>query len=479
MPYFNPSYTARDYDSIKQFLIDFIPTVTSNWTDFNESDLGTTFIEMLSAFGDLQSYQLDMQALETYLGTVQQRSNAQNILKLIGYYMSGYSAPVAQLNFNMSVAWPNPIPIPAYYTVQTSGSSPVTFATQNAVNILPLTTPGPQTVSVNAWQGSVVNLTIPYTNVQSDGTYTMSDQNVDVTTMQLVIGGTTWTQVNNVYFQYNQNQVYSIEIIEDYPVIALGGTWQNYLNSVNQNMDITYVSTLGPAGSVGANTLTIMNTPIYDSLGNNVSSYITVTNPLSSSAGSLPETVDQARQNGPQTALSDNMAITLSDYVNQTKNYPGVFNAIALDANSPNSGITETLYTRVIVVPNGFGSPSQTLLSNIQTYLQNISLPNMTLDVIAPTYYSVDVSTTVYIPSGQSAQSSTVQAAVTSFIQNYFLSSNITFNAVIRFSSLISGIQGSSSLISYVEMQYPTSDVTLPSNSYPVLGTLSVSIGLV
>ena len=66
------SYTGRDVADIRRELIDMIPTLTTKWTDFNESDLGITLIELIASAQDMQNFYFDTQAFETYLDTAVQ-----------------------------------------------------------------------------------------------------------------------------------------------------------------------------------------------------------------------------------------------------------------------------------------------------------------------------------------------------------------------------------------------------------------------
>lgn len=85
-------YTSRDYDSIKTDLIDAIPSLTGLWTSREESDPGIVLVKMMSALGDMTSYNFDRQALEYYSSTVTQRKNASKLFSLVGYNMHWYQS---------------------------------------------------------------------------------------------------------------------------------------------------------------------------------------------------------------------------------------------------------------------------------------------------------------------------------------------------------------------------------------------------
>ncbi len=83
-------YTHRDYESIKEDLINAIPSLTQEWTDRSDSDPGIVLIKLMSMFGDTLSYNVDKIALELYIQTVTQRKNCSKILELLGYKMHWY-----------------------------------------------------------------------------------------------------------------------------------------------------------------------------------------------------------------------------------------------------------------------------------------------------------------------------------------------------------------------------------------------------
>lgn len=85
-------YTSRDFESIKNDLIDAIPSLTSLWTSREEGDPGIVLIKLMSALGDMLSFTFDKQALEYYAPTVTQRKNASKLFELIGYKMHWYQS---------------------------------------------------------------------------------------------------------------------------------------------------------------------------------------------------------------------------------------------------------------------------------------------------------------------------------------------------------------------------------------------------
>ena len=97
------TYSSKDYKSIYEDLMDSISALTNTWTSREEGDPGVVLIKLMSALGDMLSYNLDKQALEYYGPTVTQRKNAAKLFELIGYKMHWYRAAKTTLTVtNMS-----------------------------------------------------------------------------------------------------------------------------------------------------------------------------------------------------------------------------------------------------------------------------------------------------------------------------------------------------------------------------------------
>ena len=89
----NPiSYTSRDFKSIKQDLINAIPSLTNIWTNREESDPGMVLLTLAAALGDNLNYNIDKQSLEFFGQTVTQRKNAARVFDLVGYKMHWYKS---------------------------------------------------------------------------------------------------------------------------------------------------------------------------------------------------------------------------------------------------------------------------------------------------------------------------------------------------------------------------------------------------
>lgn len=90
-------YTSKDYESIKDDLVDSIDALSATWTSREDGDAGMVLVKLMSALGDMLSYNLDKQALEYYAPTVTQRKNASKLFDLVSYKMRWYRSATTQV----------------------------------------------------------------------------------------------------------------------------------------------------------------------------------------------------------------------------------------------------------------------------------------------------------------------------------------------------------------------------------------------
>ncbi|MFJ9415736.1 putative baseplate assembly protein [Streptomyces sp. NPDC101227] len=80
-------YTARDYDTLRQVVLDRLRLTTPDWVERNPADLGMTLVELLAYTADQISYQQDAVATEAYLDTARRRVSVRRHVRLIDYPM--------------------------------------------------------------------------------------------------------------------------------------------------------------------------------------------------------------------------------------------------------------------------------------------------------------------------------------------------------------------------------------------------------
>jgi hypothetical protein len=81
-------YTARDFWSFRQALLDFATVRYPDWVDRLEADFGVMFAEVLSALGDEFAYAQDRIGREPYIEMASQRRSVRRLARMVDYSMS-------------------------------------------------------------------------------------------------------------------------------------------------------------------------------------------------------------------------------------------------------------------------------------------------------------------------------------------------------------------------------------------------------
>ena len=79
------SYLARDYEGLRQLILDRLAETMPAWTETHVADIGITLVELLAYVGDDLSYYQDAVATEAYLQTARQRISVRRHARLVDY----------------------------------------------------------------------------------------------------------------------------------------------------------------------------------------------------------------------------------------------------------------------------------------------------------------------------------------------------------------------------------------------------------
>jgi hypothetical protein len=80
-----PNYLAKDYESLRQLILDRLALLVPSWRERHVPDLGITLVELLAYVGDYLSYYQDAVGTEAYLGTARQRVSVRRHARLVDY----------------------------------------------------------------------------------------------------------------------------------------------------------------------------------------------------------------------------------------------------------------------------------------------------------------------------------------------------------------------------------------------------------
>ena len=359
------SYTARDYSSIFEDLVNAIPSVSEKWTSRDESDPGIILIKLMSMYGDMLSYNMDKQTLECFPNSVTQRKNAAQIFSLVGYKMKWYRSATCVVN--MVNTYGQAATVQKFSRFQTADRS-ITYTNLDQIELPSNTTNNGLETEVTLVQGIPVTpalktgAKIPEENKPWHDIYTpnvniedilnnriyLTDSNIDQSSIVLVDNfNDEWTLVDNVNLQTDTGKFFELRIDEyDKPYLYLVNYWQN-MGVIN--FKLFYVISKGEQGQITENTLKRIDSPVYAlvdlevSKVVNVQNYIKFTN-YASTYGYDPETPDEARENASAYIHTLDTLVTLDDFTRFCMRQRGVANCISTDTTTDPGTIIESHY---------------------------------------------------------------------------------------------------------------------------------------
>ena len=98
------SYTSRDFQSIKNDLVEYAKRYyPSTFMDFNEASFGSMMLDMVSYIGDQLSFYTDYQANETFIDSALEFNNVVRLAEQMGHKMPGSPTSVGVCAFYVIV----------------------------------------------------------------------------------------------------------------------------------------------------------------------------------------------------------------------------------------------------------------------------------------------------------------------------------------------------------------------------------------
>lgn len=143
------------------------------------------------------------------------------------------------------------------------------------------------------------------------------------TTLEVRVNGVRWEEIPSLFELKPHDEGYIVRL-DDAGQVAVtfgDGARGARLPTGAANVTAEYRSGIGPDGEVEAGSLTLLRTR---PLG-----LREVTNPLEASGAQGPESLDQARQNAPLTVLTFERVVSLRDYEDFARTFPGIGKAQA------------------------------------------------------------------------------------------------------------------------------------------------------
>jgi len=469
-------YTSLDWHSFLSDMVDKIPQLTPEWTDYSASDQGMVVLELVSFMLDALSYRCDVIANEAYIQTAVLRKSVLNLAKMIDYTPAPAVSAVTDLEFTIT-SQPIDFVIPAGTQVSTQ---PTGVEESYAFETLDdLMIPAGQTTgTVAAIEGETkreilgsstglpaqfFELSFKPLSYSPDGGCSLE---VYVTENSIE---ERWTLVPTLIDSKPSEKHYEIEIDENDIVTVNFGDNQNgkIPTPGSNNVRTIYRVGGGVRGNVGANKINRMVS--------NISEVSAVTNPLPAVGGVDRETVESIKRMAPRMLRTLWRAVTAEDYKTLAEALPGVAKATVLCA--PPGQAAYWGQVNLYIAPEGGGLPTPELKQMVESYFADREMLTATTVVFDPVYAPVNVSLEVAVKENYMRLD--IENAARKAVQDFFIFPNVDFGQCVFMSDLVSSIDAIEG-VRYVNLTVLSRDVAgvgnviIAQNEIPQLGALTI-----
>nr|DAY14362.1 MAG TPA: baseplate wedge protein [Caudoviricetes sp.] len=351
------SYSGKDIDEISKSIFDYIKSVTSKFTDFNDSDLGVLFVKILSGVADMSYYYMDNQALETFITTARQPKNIRNILELINYKIDVVGSAKGHITMKIDSRDPNEFKgytflLPRYTRLSVNSSPKIDYVTVEDMIIQETQ----QSVQIKVMQGKKRTLTLKNKDLSYHWKYKLPQGKIPIDSVYLSQDGSYWKRVEDAILEIDGGKKFSVHHDnEGNAYIIFSYDWKDYLSSNNESaFIIEYVESIGVAGIVPPLTINSIDDRIFDSKGNDITKKLKISNQVRT-FGAYDETdLTIAKSNARNYIKTMGRYITLRDYHAGVIREPYILKAQTLDWNVAPDIITRPhLVTSWVVTTDG------------------------------------------------------------------------------------------------------------------------------
>ena len=469
------SYTNRDIVSIRKELINTIPKLTDKWTDFNESDLGITLIELMAGVQDMQNFYLDTQAFETYLDTAVQDKNVRALLRSMNYRIPLAKSSECKVRVVFVNNDSREITIPKY----TSFTSSINSSVVNFVAKETITKSGSfDYIDIPVMEGIARTVTWSKDDLTSnknvDGDVSrriyLGYKNVSDGSVEIVQHGNIWKECDDALLKYEGGRWYSVHVDSDGQVYVLMSV--NFLQLVEDgdSLDINFVATNGVKGIIDMDTIDTINLNIQDvqRIYNTTKSYDASDSP---SSADLQNMKVLARRN----AVTMGRYITLEDFETAVYEQSYVFQAVVKDWKYSDY-VSEPYVVKVWAVNTLGESLGELTREKLKKELMSKAIADVTVQVLEVESIDFNIDVDVVLSVDNETAKERLRTEIISFLNTTYRAENMSFGENISYSLMTSRIKAYSPYIKDVVVRTPSKDIEVDNIQFPRLNKISVRV---
>jgi len=496
-PLQNIDYTALDYETLQEELINYI---RANYAargindDFLDSSAGKLMIDMLAYLGNILAFRADTLANEAYLPTAIRKENIINLLKLIGEQMEtpkAASVNVVAIPSNIPLA---SIPVPARYPLNTTGADgqAIQFEIMEDSddywsNIeIPA---GVNLFNLNAYEGEF-RFEYFQSNGQPDQTYKLTYSPVIWESIQVSVSPvpptgitpselsqTSATKVLSLVDPSVDTIIYKETFDKDnIGTLYFANELFGKIPPTGYYVYIAYRTGGGERGNISDGSINV-TADFIDTVGNIQT--ITFGNPDSIGiGGEEAEDINIAKENVPLRVRTAYKLVTVEDYATLLRQKEAIRDVDILDYNTDREinaiGTVPPNSVFIWVYPTDSDVLTDDLRQELVTFLEERRLVAIDHQLFSPSFIDWDLTATVYYD--QFSDPLEIDTLIKETLIANFSGDSVRFGKEIRRSKVLATIQNIGGVV-YVELSDPAGDI-LPQKSGEIARLLEPNITL-
>ena len=457
--------TEVDFDQIKNNLIDYLKS-TKQFTDYDfEGSNLQVILNLISYQAQLNAYNTNMIANESFLSSASIRSNVVANARMIGYTPSSASSAATAITCSFQLDEDNyPSGYPRFCQM-TPGLAFMAGGTNGSVmfNVIDTQTAAVSTEGLATFDKITIHegkfLTAEFVVDESvyNQKFIIKNEYIDSLTIRVNVQEDPNQDIESQYFPAKvlpqvtpTDRVFWTEEVEDgYTELVFGdGIFGKKLQN-GARIKVKYIISSGELGNgIRGTSAFNFSGRVIDSYGGAVTGKPTVSEVGTTLGGSTREDVASIKFRAPREYAAQNRCVTNSDYAALVKRfYPAVDDIYVYGGEE----LDTPQYGRVFIVvkPTNAQSLSAYAKNYIKESLQDFRVSSLDIQLVDPEVVYVEAVTKVsYDAKATDKDASAITASVKSALTDYSNTTAISkFGSAVKFSQVVSIIDDADSSI--------------------------------
>ena len=469
----NISYTNRDVNAVRMACIEYVKNHTKEWTDFSDSDIGMTLIDIISGCVDLAMYYLDQQANECYLDRATEPKNIRSLIRTMNYRIPLESSALGEAIFTLKYPLEENVIIPKN-TQLVSGKTGYNYVTKERAVI----TKGTLSISAPIIQGKYLYETQTVSYMKSDYRYYIDSDHVAEHSVEIKDYKGHWKEVEDAYLKYKGGRYFSVhKDSRDRTYVLFPWDYENqFPDESNSSVRVSYLETLGEKGKAEVGEIRSIISTIKTESGKVVGDNISVYNHTKVTGGQDTPDIYKMIVDAKANMRHMNRIVTLTDYKEAVLAHPGVFKALTQDWSSENTTVKKPYQVLSYVVSKDGTDFSSNFLTSLSKDIQENSICINEFKAIQADFYDYNIVADIELDLVDEEEINNIRLSVIEYLRKFFSYENSDFGQPIYTDEIWYQIKQCSSSIKSIKLKSPTTDYIPPVTVYPRLNRVLISV---